>query len=87
MTQGQYGIALLGFWSLGEMLEIRTHLPGQTPYRLVFRRDRPEFEIESLPGKLDFDERWDGTATGSGKHAVAGGGASGGRYSLRLHRR
>jgi hypothetical protein len=58
MTQGQYGIGLLGFWSLGEMLEIRSSLPGQKPYRLVLYRDRPKFKIEPLKGKLSFDERW-----------------------------
>src|ERR1700740_2775109 len=28
LTQGQYGIGLLGFWSLGEVLEMRTSVPG-----------------------------------------------------------
>ena len=58
MTQGQYGIGLLGFWSLGETLEIRSHVPGQEPHRLVFHRDRPQFEIGPLRGRLDFDERF-----------------------------
>ncbi len=58
MTQGQYGIGLLGFWSLGETLEIRSHVPGQEPHRLVFHRDRPQFTIGRLRGRLDFDERF-----------------------------
>ncbi len=58
MTQGQYGIGLLGFWSLGEMLEIRTSLLGQRAHRLVLYRDRPDFLIEPLRGRLPFDERY-----------------------------
>jgi hypothetical protein len=57
MTQGQYGIGLLGFWSLGEMLEIRSSFPGQKPFRLVLHRDRPHYKIEPLRGKLAFEER------------------------------
>jgi hypothetical protein len=56
MTQGQYGIGLLGFWSLGEMLEIRTSLPGQRAHRLVLYRDRSDYLIEPLRGRLPFDE-------------------------------
>jgi hypothetical protein len=58
MTQGQYGIGLLGFWSLGEVLEIRSSMPGQKPYRLILYRDRPLFKIEPLRGKLAFEERF-----------------------------
>jgi hypothetical protein len=58
MTQGQYGIGLLGFWSLGEMLEMRTSVPGQRSHRLVLHRDRPDFLIEPLRGRLPLDERW-----------------------------
>jgi len=58
MTQGQYGIGLLGFWSLGERLEMRTSVPGQQPMRLVLHRDDSQFEIEPLRGRLLLDERW-----------------------------
>jgi hypothetical protein len=58
MTQGQYGIGLLGFWSLGEVLEIRTMVPGQKPFRLVLHRNQPHYEIEPLRGRLALDERW-----------------------------
>ena len=57
MTQGQYGIGLLGFWSLGAMLEMRTAVPGQRPQRLVLYRDRPEYIDEPLRGRLGLDER------------------------------
>ena len=58
MTQGQYGIGLLGFWSLGETLEMRTAMPGQRSFRLLLFRDRPDFVIEPLRGRLPLDERW-----------------------------
>ncbi len=57
MTQGQYGIGLLGFWSLGEMLEIRSSLRGHKPRRLILYRDRPQYVIEPLRDKLAFEER------------------------------
>jgi hypothetical protein len=58
MTQGQYGIGLLGFWSLGHRLEIRSSVPGQTPRRLVLHRDDPHYDIEFLRGRLPLEERW-----------------------------
>ncbi|MFQ5844953.1 MAG: ATP-binding protein, partial [Planctomycetota bacterium] len=58
MTQGQYGIGLLGFWSLGQTLEIRSAVPGQRPHRLVLHRDRPDYVIEPLRGRLPLEERW-----------------------------
>ncbi len=58
MTQGQYGIGLLGFWSLGAMLEIRSSMPGQKPHRLILYRDRDHFKLEPLRGKLAFEERF-----------------------------
>ncbi len=58
LTQGQYGIGLLGFWSVGESLEIRSSVPGQRPHRLILHRDRPEWEIEAIGRRDLFDERW-----------------------------
>lgn len=58
MTQGQYGIGLLGCWSLGEMLEMRSAVPGQRTHRLVLHRDQPDFTIEPLRGRLALEERW-----------------------------
>ncbi len=58
MTQGQYGIGLLGFWSLGERLEMRSSVPGQQPMRLILHANDPRYEIEPLRGRLLLDERW-----------------------------
>jgi len=58
MTQGQYGIGLLGFWSLGQALEIRTSVPYQRPHRLILYRDRPDYLIEPLRGRLAFEDLW-----------------------------
>ena len=58
MTQGQYGIGLLGFWSIGEQLHIRSAVPGQKPMSLILRRDSPEFEIDLAGGRLPLEERW-----------------------------
>lgn len=58
MTQGQYGIGLLGFWSLGERLEMRSAVPGHRPHRLVLYRDRPGYLIEPLREHLPLGDRW-----------------------------
>lgn len=58
MTQGQYGIGLLGFWSLGQAMEIRSAVPGQRAHRLLLYRDRPDYVIEPMRGRLALDERW-----------------------------
>jgi hypothetical protein len=78
MTQGQYGIGLLGFWSLGETLEMRTAVPGQKPHRLVLYRDRPDYLIQPLRGRLPLDDRWTEVVV-AGLHREALGAVSGRR--------
>jgi hypothetical protein len=58
MTQGQYGIGLLGFWSLGERLEMRSAMPGGRPHRLVLYRDRPGYVVEPLREHLPIGDRF-----------------------------
>ncbi|HEX4826508.1 MAG TPA: ATP-binding protein [Candidatus Polarisedimenticolaceae bacterium] len=58
MTQGQYGIGLLGFWSLGERLEMRSTVAGDRPHRLTLYRDRPGYVIEPLREHLPLGDRW-----------------------------
>ena len=57
MLQGKYGIGLLGFWSIGQVLEMRTHLPGQPAYLLRLFEDSPRYEIERARGRLSLGER------------------------------
>lgn len=58
MTQGQYGIGLLGFWSLGETLEMRSAVPGQKAHKLILHRDTADFVVEVMRGRLPLEERW-----------------------------
>ncbi len=58
MTQGQYGIGLLGFWSLGERLEMRSSVPGPAADAPGAAPRRAQYEIEPLRGRLLLDERW-----------------------------
>lgn len=80
MTQGQYGIGLLGFWSLGERLDMRTAVAGQKPHRLVLHRDRPDYEIEPLRGRLPLEETWTEVVISS-LHAHVGAALAGRRIA------
>lgn len=57
MLQGKYGIGLLGFWAIGQALEMRTHVPGQPAHVLRLFEDSPRYEIERLRSRLPLDER------------------------------
>jgi len=58
MMQGKYGIGLLGFWSIGQQLEMRTQLAGQPAHLLRLFEDSPRYEIERLRSRLAFGERY-----------------------------
>src|SRR3972149_11274746 len=45
MMQGKYGIGLLGFWAIGQVLEMRSQLPNQPPHLLRMLEDAPRYEI------------------------------------------
>lgn len=57
MLQGKYGIGLLGFWAIGQVLEMRTQLPDQPAFLLRLFEDSPRYEIERARGRLAFGER------------------------------
>jgi hypothetical protein len=58
MTQGQYGIGLLGFWCMGEHLQMRSAVPDQSPMTLSLQRDSAAFEIDIARGHLHLEDRW-----------------------------
>jgi Histidine kinase-, DNA gyrase B-, and HSP90-like ATPase len=57
MLQGKYGIGLLGFWAIGQVLEMRSQLPGQPPVLLRLFEDSPRYEIERVRSRLAFGDR------------------------------
>jgi len=48
MMLGQYGIGLLGFWSLGEQMEIRSRVGGGRPHSLVLQRGKRQANIQPV---------------------------------------
>lgn len=57
MTLGKYGIGLLGFWSVGRFLEIRTRVTGSDVWVLRLERDRQEAELfRQRAGRLPLEE-------------------------------
>lgn len=52
MLQGQYGIGLLGFWSIGKELEVRSQVGEGPPWVLRMWEERPSFEVAPLRGRL-----------------------------------
>jgi len=58
MLQGKYGIGLLGFWSIGTYLEMRSQVDGSEPWCLRLTEDEPRFQIERLRGRLPLQGTW-----------------------------
>ena len=56
MLQGKYGIGLLGFWSIGGVLEIRSQAAGQAAFVLRMFEDSPKYEVEKVRGRLALDQ-------------------------------
>ncbi|MGH9363002.1 MAG: ATP-binding protein, partial [Thermoanaerobaculia bacterium] len=49
MTLGKYGIGILGFWSLGKELEMRSRVGGSEVWSLRLVRDEEDAEVLKLP--------------------------------------
>lgn len=58
LLQGQYGIGLLGFWSIGAELEMRSQVAGGEPWVLRMWEEKPNFEVAPLRGRLRLEGTW-----------------------------
>jgi hypothetical protein len=58
LLQGQYGIGLLGFWSIGTELELRSQVAGGEPWALRMWEEKPNFEVAPLRGRLRLEGTW-----------------------------
>jgi len=58
LLQGKYGIGLLGFWSVGRLMEMRTRV-GPEPVRVLrLEEDSPRFEIHQDRKELELGDTW-----------------------------
>jgi hypothetical protein len=49
---GQYGVGLLGFWSIGHRMEIRSRVGGSPVQALRLVEDEPRVSIDELPPEI-----------------------------------
>lgn len=53
IVAGQYGIGLLGFWSIGHRMEIRSRVAGSATWLLRLVEDEPRAEVLAAPSLID----------------------------------
>jgi signal transduction histidine kinase len=53
IVAGQYGIGLLGFWSIGHRMDIRSRVSGSPTWLLRLVEDEPSAEIVAAPPAID----------------------------------
>jgi hypothetical protein len=53
---GKYGIGLLGFWSIGRRLDIRSRVAGSATWMLRLVEDDPNAEVVPAPPQIDAAE-------------------------------
>jgi signal transduction histidine kinase len=53
IVAGQYGIGLLGFWSIGHRMEIRSRVAGSQTWLLRLVEDEPRAEVLPAPPVID----------------------------------
>src|SRR5438093_814277 len=67
LLQGQYGIGLLGFWSIGAELEVRSQVAGGDPWVLRMWEEKPSHVRVGCGGTVVYDDL---TAALDGRFAV-----------------
>ena len=50
---GQYGVGLLGFWSIGRRMEMRSRVAGSALHTLQLEEDRSTARLGHIPHELD----------------------------------
>jgi hypothetical protein len=58
LLQGKYGIGLLGFWSVGHIMEMRTKVGADPVCVLRLEEDSPRYEIHTDREQLGLEEVW-----------------------------
>jgi len=53
VVAGKYGIGLLGFWSIGRRLDIRSRVAGSATWMLRLVEDEPHAEVVPAPPQID----------------------------------
>lgn len=71
MVLGQYGIGLIGFWSVGHVLEMKSRVDGGKTWVLRMFEDRAKGEVEELRTRRIVDDETFSQVTIFGVHEAA----------------
>lgn len=53
VVAGQYGVGLLGFWAIGQRMELRSRVNGSDALALCMQEDSADARIERVPLRVD----------------------------------
>jgi hypothetical protein len=56
VVTGQYGVGLLGFWSIGHRMEIRSRVAGSSVHVIRLVEDEPRVRLDDLPAEIGSPE-------------------------------
>ncbi len=71
MALGKYGIGLLGFWAIGQVMEIKSRVGGGDTWCLRLREEMPNAELERMRARRLIDEPTYTEVTIRGVHDAA----------------